>query len=304
MNIEETSLKHLLDVDEVLEKEVIDVFQNNSEKGDVFISMIAPYVGVRLTPSKESIATIGLSEEFGVETVIEKIKKLSPKSERLYLLINSPGGFVGSSYKVAKALRENFKEIIVFVPHIAASGGTLIALTGNKVVMGMMSQITPIDPHSNGIPALSVKRGFETATDMFKKLSEEDAPYTWRILAEKHDPIKLDMALASLGLSMTYAKEILSKSGYKDEKIDMIAEELVYGCILHEQVINLDKAKKIGINVFPHTEYLKLWNAFRFMLGKYVLRSANKHIIRYWINNPKTKTIKSTKKRTKRGTKK
>ncbi len=53
-----------------------------------------------------------------------------------------------SSYKIAHALRKTFNKIIVFVRHIAASGGTLLALTGNKIVMGMMSQLSPLDPQA------------------------------------------------------------------------------------------------------------------------------------------------------------
>jgi len=61
------------------------------------------------------------------------------------LLLNSFGGQVSSSFKVAQAIRKNFKYITVFIPHIAASGGTLIVLCGNELVMGDMSNLTPID---------------------------------------------------------------------------------------------------------------------------------------------------------------
>lgn len=57
----------------------------------------------------------------------------------MFLLIDSPGGRVDSSYKVALAIREFFKDIIVFIPRVAASGGTLVALVGNKIVMSDMA---------------------------------------------------------------------------------------------------------------------------------------------------------------------
>ena len=90
---------------------------------------------------------MGLSEEFAVETAINHIQTRTDV-RKLLLLVNSPGGLVQSSYKIARALRKAFKEIIVFVPHIAASGGTLLAVTGNKIVMGMMSQLSPLDPQA------------------------------------------------------------------------------------------------------------------------------------------------------------
>jgi hypothetical protein len=278
------SMQRVLDVDEEKDKEIISGFKKNSKSNDVFVSIIAPYVGVRVTPSKEIMASMGLSEEFGIETVIEKIKDCNSKCENLYLLINSPGGLVQSSYKVARALRKNFKNIVVFIPHIAASGGSLVALTGNKIVMGMMSQLTPLDPHSDEIPALSVVRGFEQVTDFFRKMSEDDAPFSYKVLANKYDAVQLDMAISTLELMKNYIKEILKDAGYSNEKVEEISDRLVRGFYTHSDVIHMDKAKEIGLSVIPHTDYLELWNSFRMSLSKYLLKSADKHIIRYWIN--------------------
>lgn len=280
-------MKKVLDVSEEKDNEIIEKFGKNSKTNDVFISIIAPCVGVRVTPSKEIMASMGLSEEFGVETVINEIKDCNPECENLFLLINSPGGLVQSSYKVARALRKNFKNILVFVPHVAASGGALVALTGNKIVMGMMSQLTPLDPHSDEVPALSVVRGFEQVTGFFKKTSEEDAPFSYKVLAKKYDAVQLDIAISSLELMKSYVKDILKDAGYLKEKVEELSNVLVKGFYTHGDVIHLDKAKEIGLNVVPYAEYLGLWDAFRIVLGKYFLKSADKHIIRYWINKGK-----------------
>ncbi len=278
------SMQKVLDVAEEKDTDIVNNLKKNSKRGDVFISIIAPYVGVRITPSKEIMASMGLSEEFGIETVIDRIKECNPKCETLYLMINSPGGLVQSSYKVARALRKNFNKIIVFIPHVAASGGTLVALTGNEIVMGMMSQLTPLDPHSDDVPALSVVRGFEQVTEFFRKVAEEDAPFSYKVLANKYDAIQLDMAISNLELMKSYVKEILKDAKYPNEKVEDISERLVKGFYTHGEVIHFDKAKEVGLNVVPNKNYIELWNTFRNLLGKYVLTSADKHIIRYWMN--------------------
>jgi hypothetical protein len=111
--------------------------------GCALLAFVAPYYGIRVTPVAEAYATIGVQEEFGIESFVERCRRA--KINGLHLLVNSPGGSVVSSYKVARALRLQFKKIRVFVPHVAASGATLIALTGNEIVMGLMSHLTPLD---------------------------------------------------------------------------------------------------------------------------------------------------------------
>jgi hypothetical protein len=124
-----------------------------------------------------------------------------------------------------------------------------VALTGNRIVMGLMSQLSPIDPHGTSGSAKSVIDGFETVTEFFMKISEKDAPYTYKVLAQKYDAQQLDEAVSSLMLMQEYATEILKASGYKVEAASEIAHKLARGIWTHGEVINYDKAKKIGLNV-------------------------------------------------------
>jgi len=280
-------------------KEIIDVSeeddQNLSEKlaeiskrhKAVVLACIAPYVGRKISPTKTINAQLGLSEEFAVETVINQIISKT-KVKKLLLLVNSPGGLVQSSYKVARALRKAFKEIIVFVPHIAASGGTLIALTGNKIVMGMMSQLSPLDPQTQSekgtISANSVVKAHKFVTIFFKDITVEDAPYPYKVLANKSDGVEIGDALAQLSLMEEYIREILVDSGYKKEKCSKIATNLVEGYKTHDEVINFDKAKKAGLSVVPDSDFPSEWNLFREWLAKYMLQSADKHVIRFVIS--------------------
>lgn len=204
------------------------------------------------------------------------------------LLVNSPGGLVTSSYKVARALWKAFKEIIIFVPHIAASGGTLLALTGNEIVMGMMSQLSPLDPQTQNdagtVSANSIVDAHQFVTMFFTDIAIEDAPYTYKVLADKFSGVEIRDALALLSLMEEYICEILVDSGYKKEECSEIANNLVRGFKTHSEVITFDKAKKAGLKVVHNSNYPSEWKIFREWLGKYLLQSADKHIIRFVIS--------------------
>jgi len=285
-------LGSFLDIKEEEDPEIIKQLNGlDCKKNAVFLTLIAPYGSVKISPSKEVSASLGISEEFGVETAIEDIRE-STSCKNLVLLVNSPGGFVGSSYKIAKALRKNFDKITVFIPHIAASGGTLLSLSGNEIVMGMMSQLGPIDPSTDGKPALCVVRGFENITSEFEKISESDAPYPWKVLAQKYSAIELDEAYSSLMSIENYAKEILILGKLDATLAQKIASHLVRGFLTHGDVIDFDKAKEIGLNIVEHSKYKKEWEILRSWLGKYLLTSSDKHIIRYYVSDECKKEAK------------
>ena len=109
------SLKEMIGVSEEKNSELKeDLLKISSKEKAVVLACIAPYVGKKVSPTRILTAEMGMSEEFAIESVIEQIKAQS-EAKNLILLLNSPGGFVSSSYKVARALRSNFKRIKVFV---------------------------------------------------------------------------------------------------------------------------------------------------------------------------------------------
>ena len=282
------SIKEIIDVNEEDDTYLSEKLAEISTKHEaVLMACIAPYVGLKISPTKTVKAQMGISEEFAVETAINQIEAMTD-NRKLMLLVNSPGGLVQSSYKIAHALRKTFNEIIVFVPHIAASGGTLLALTGNKIVMGMMSHLSPLDPHGESdegvIPANSVIDAHQFVTTLFDDVALEDAPYTYKVLADKFDGIDIRDALASLSLMEEYIREILDGVGYSKEESRIIGKRIVRGFKTHDEVINFDKAKSIGLNVVSHNEYATEWKVLREWLAKYMLQSTDKHVIRFTIS--------------------
>jgi len=253
------------------------------DKNVALIAFIAPYVAVRISPVEEARAFIGLPDEFGIEALIELLKQAGVK--KAYLLVNSPGGAMTSSYKIAKAIRSNLEYIVTFVPHIAASGGTLLALTGNEIVMGSMSHLTPLDVqiHYKGttISAATFMRFFSRASKWFERIKPEEAPYPQRALADKLDPFLMEEWSGFLDTAISYVSEILKLTGYEDS--EEIAQKLVLGFPSHGYVITRDRAREIGLNVRISEEFKQMWNIMRYWLSKYIFEEEMTHCIRYVI---------------------
>src|ERR1700726_2434895 len=87
----------------------------------------------------------------------------------LDLVLHTPGGLVLAALQIAKAVREHKARVTVFVPHYAMSGGTLIALAADEIVMCKHSVLGPIDPQLGQSPAASLIKVVEE-----KPISEID----------------------------------------------------------------------------------------------------------------------------------
>src|SRR2546428_2202542 len=89
------------------------------------------------------------------EAILRAIRLTQPE-QPLDLILHTPGGLVLAAEQIAKALVEHKGKVTVFVPHYAMSGGTLIALTADEVVMDPNAVLGPVDPQIGGLPAASI----------------------------------------------------------------------------------------------------------------------------------------------------
>jgi ClpP class serine protease len=71
---------------------------------------------------------------------------LGVESKDVDILLHTPGGLVDSVEKFVSVLRLLALKYRVIVPSFAKSGGTLIALTAQQILMGVNSELGPVDP--------------------------------------------------------------------------------------------------------------------------------------------------------------
>lgn len=91
------------------------------------------------------------------EEVIRAIQD-TDSSTPIDIVLHTPGGMVIAAMQIADALRQHPARITAFVPHLALSGGTLIALAADGIVMSPHAMLGPIDPQIEGLPAVSLAR--------------------------------------------------------------------------------------------------------------------------------------------------
>lgn len=242
------------------EKEVLEVAKPKTDKKikefankekAAMLAIIAPYVPARISPTRRIRAELGPYEEFAVEDFVKKAKDKGCK--KLILLLHSFGGGVDSAYVIAKLLREEFEEIITFIPQLAASGATLIALASNKIVLGKLGRLSPIDIlidyGDKIVSSLALIRAFGKLEEKFAKTDPDDISYPYRHLIESIDPTDLETKWGLLDEIESYATELLQKAGYNKEDAEKIAETLVWKFPSHISVIDLDVARSLKLKV-------------------------------------------------------
>lgn len=119
------------------------------------------------------------------------------------LLINSPGGTPVQSHFLYQRIRalaeEHKKEVLVFVEDVAASGGYMVALAGDEIIVNENSMVGSIGVLASGfgfvdaIKKLGIERRIHVAgenksiLDPFLPEKKEDVAYLQSIQQEIHD---------------------------------------------------------------------------------------------------------------------
>jgi len=107
---------------------------------------------------KRSLFGFAVSRHIDLEdaqTIIAAIKD-TPRDMPIDFVIHTPGGLVLAAMQIARALEAHSAKVTVYVPVYAMSGGTLLALAADEIVMAEFSMLGPIDPQILGLPAASI----------------------------------------------------------------------------------------------------------------------------------------------------
>ena len=89
------------------------------------------------------------------EAVLRAIQLTDPEVP-IDMILHTPGGLVLAASQIAGALRSHPAKVTVFVPHYAMSGGTLLALAADEIVMAPHAVLGPVDPQLGQRPAASL----------------------------------------------------------------------------------------------------------------------------------------------------
>ena len=180
--------------------------------------------------------------------------RTTPPEQPIDVILHTPGGLALAALQIAYALNSHKGKVTVFVPHFAMSGGTLIALAADEIVMSEHAVLGPIDPQVDGLPAASI---IKVASQ--KPLSEID---------------DRTLILADLGAKATEqlkrsARELL-RQPLSDEAAAILADKLTSGRWTHDYPILAREARELGLIVSTEMpmEVMELLALFPQPIGK------------------------------------
>lgn len=167
------------------------------------------------------------------EQVLRAIR-LTPDDMPIDIILHTPGGLVLAADQIAHALIRHKAKVTVLIPHYAMSGGTMIALAADEIIMDDNAVLGPIDPQVGKYPAASI-------VEVTKIKDINDTDDETLILA--------DMAKKARAQVRDTIVEILVGNDMAQEQAEEIAEALSCGQWTHDYPLGLEEARKLGIPV-------------------------------------------------------
>lgn len=175
------------------------------------------------------------------EAVLRAIR-LTPEDQPIDVILHTPGGLVLAAEQIAKALVQRKAKVTAFVPHYAMSGGSLIALAADEIVMDPNAVLGPVDPQIGDMPAASIVK-------VLSLKKPEDISDEMLILADMSAKARVQVGV--------FVMEVLLKHMAKDKAV-ALATTLTEGRWPHDFPITVEMARGLGLPIstdMPRTVY-------------------------------------------------
>ena len=206
---------------------------------------------ILLIHRQESISLLGipLSRYISIEDSEQVLRaiRLTPPDVPIDLILHTPGGLVLATEQIARALVRHSAKVTVFVPHYAMSGGTMLALAADEIVMDANAVLGPVDPQLGTMAAASVLKVVEQKP--VDKLEDETL-------------IMADLAGKAIAQVQRFVRTLLKddipKPKVNPENIEKIVDFLTTGKITHDCPITVEEATELGLPItvgLPKTIY-------------------------------------------------
>mgnify|MGYP001766565108 FL=1 len=181
------------------------------------------------------------------ERLLRAIKLTDPNLP-IDVILHTPGGLVLASEQIANALSKHPAKVTVFVPHYAMSGGTLIALAADEIIMDENAVLGPVDPQIGQYPAVSILNVLDQKD--INKIDDDTL-----ILA--------DISRKAIEQVKATIQRIASNH-YNPEQAERLAVSLASGKWTHDYPITVDEARELGLTISTEmpTEIYQIMNLY------------------------------------------
>lgn len=176
---------------------------------------------------------------------VASIRQANPRS-KIVIVLHTLGGYARPAHMIALALKQHLKKakahnpkrdphVIAYVPYVAMSGGAMIALAAEKVVMDPTASLGPIDTIYGSFP-----------TETYRDLLEQKGPLATQdlLVMVAHEAEKYE------AYAQRIAREIVHPNHKAEDKDpNFLADYLSAGKLSHSEAISPEAADKLGMNV-------------------------------------------------------
>jgi len=211
------------------------------------------------------------------------------KYDKLDVLLHSSGGDINSTYKIIELLRIHCEELTTIIPIYAKSAATLFILGSDKVIMGELAELGPLDAQI--IERKEGGKRYTSALNPFKTLGElqrfaiETLDVTVKLLLVRaeysvEEAVKLSIDFVSkilpplfsqikvekmgensraLEVGREYGKRLLDRYStiQREDKVESILKRLIYQYPSHGYVIDRREMQDIGFTIEPLEKNIK-----------------------------------------------
>ena len=164
------------------------------------------------------------------EEILRAIRMTSSDTP-IDLIVHTPGGLLLAASQIAAALNKHEAKVTVFVPHYAMSGGTLIALAADEIVMDRHAVLGPVDPQIGQYPAVSILKTVEE-----KPVAEID----------DETLIMADISRKAIEQTCKFVVSLLVDNVPREEA-ERLAGILTEGRWTHDYPISSEEAAELGL---------------------------------------------------------
>lgn len=199
---------------------------------------------ILLIHRQESISLLGipLSRFINIEDSEQILRaiRLTPPTVPIDLILHTPGGLVLATEQIARALLRHPAKVTVFIPHYAMSGGTMLAMAADEIVMDENAVLGPVDPQLGNVAAASILRVLEEKP--IEKIDDQTI-------------VTADVARKAIAQVQRFVRSLLQDAipapKIAPENIERIVERLTTGQVTHDYPVALEEAKDLGLPITP-----------------------------------------------------
>jgi len=203
------------------------------------------------------------------------------RQDKISLFLYTRGGDMITPIRLIKLMRSYADEIEMIIPYRAHSAGTLISIGADKIVMGRLGELSPVDP-STGHPfnpenPINKKQKMEISVEDLNSyfllakekagVKDEQMVNVFEDLTAKIHPLSLGNAYRATRMAKQITEKLLlmhfDKTNDK-EKIANIVKEITGDICIHGYPITRDEAASLGLNMIePDSELEKtMWELY------------------------------------------